>query len=231
MRPSVSVAFIYALVITGIAFVESSWKALSALALLNLLISLAYGGRKLGYILLLLAIGLVGVFVNALAFSNEGPVVAAIGPLEIRENALRGFASVSLRLLLIAGAGGVFFFSRPLIEIMRGLKYELGLPLTISFPLFYAVRMLPSIRADLDEITHIRRMRGMRTLMFYPPHLVAVTASLLSINLERAIWSGIAAELRGYRTAKRRPRRARLLLQDYVFAALLAIEIAASALL
>lgn len=231
MRPSVSIAFLYSLIVTGIAFVEGSWPALSILALLNLSLSLAYGGKRFGYILLLLAIGLIGVFINALAFSNEGPVVATIGSLEIRENALRGFASVSMRLLLIAGAGGVFFFSRPLIEIMRGLKYELGLPLTISFPLFYAVRMLPSIKSDLDEITHIRRMRRRRTLVFYPPHLIAVTATLLSINLEKAIWSGIAAELRGYRSVKRRPRGVRLLPQDYALIALLAVQVAVSAIL
>lgn len=202
MKPHVFSTFIYAVVATSLAFIvrDTAWLALVALT--SLLLSMLYGGRKVLYMLLLVAVGLIGVFINAVFFANTGEVVVNLGFIVIRSRALLEFTVVSLRLLLVAGAGGVFALTHSSSEIARGLSRELGLPYTVTLAVAFALRSIPLIKRDLDEVMFMRKQRGYRGVPLTPSTVSSILTPLLSIGYSRALWAGISAELRGLRAAK-----------------------------
>ncbi|MCY0868205.1 MAG: energy-coupling factor transporter transmembrane component T [Desulfurococcus sp.] len=204
MKPHVYSSFIYAIVMTLLAFIVRDTLWLTVASLVSIAISFTYGGRRVVYLLTLVAIGLFGVFVNALVFANTGPAVAEIGFLTIRRHALEEFTIVSLRLLLIAGAGGVFALTHSSSEIARGLTKELGLPYSIALAVSYALRSIPLIKRDLEEVLFMRKQRGYSRIPLKPSDLASILTPLLSVNYNRAVWSGISAEIRGLRLVRTR---------------------------
>lgn len=223
-KPKVLTVMIYSFTLTGAAFMVDTIPGLLALALPPLVLATLLGRGKMLWLVLAYLIGCVGVFINSLMFANTGQEVVSTGLLTIRSNAVYAFAVVSLKLLAISCAGGVFIFSFSSTEIYRGLLYEVGLPILVTLPLAYSLRMLPIIRRDLAEVIFQRRQKGYRTILLYPPHVASVVATLLSINYERARWSGISAELRGFRRVK--PRRSyRVAAIDLLFYMLLAAQL------
>jgi len=216
----VSYAFIYALTLTLAAFASRNAIWLLTATAISSALALWEAGKRFLYLLALVAFGSVGVFINAVAFANSGNVVFEVGPLQIRSGAVEAFTVATLRLALIASAGGVFVFSGSPSEIVRGLRTELGLPAEISIAVSYALRLLPLLRRDLDEILFMRRQRGYRTIPMSPSDVETLLSPLLSVSVERATWSGVASELRGFRHLRRgfdlRPRGG-----DYLILALL----------
>ncbi|AFL66097.1 energy-coupling factor transporter transmembrane component T [Desulfurococcus amylolyticus] len=199
MKPHVYSTFIYATIITLMAFIIRNPKWLIMTSVISIVICLIYGGRRILYLILLVSIGFIGVFVNALFFANTGEVVVETGPIIIRKHALEEFLVVALRLLLIASGGGVLALTHSSSEIARGLARELGLPYYIALPIFYALRSLPLIKQDLDEILFMRKQRGYGRIPISPGSISSIITPLLSISYQRALWGGISAELKGLR--------------------------------
>lgn len=201
-KPKVSTVFIYSIVLTSLALVLKDPIKLAIVGAINVSLSLAVGWRKVWWVYALLGLASIGVFTNALFFANTGKVVYSIGFLEVREGAVKGFITVSLRILVIAGAGAFFVSLFEPVEIIKGLSKELRLPPTISLSLSYALRMLPLLRKDLEEIMFSRVQRGYRRRPLTPMELSSTLTSLLISGFEKALWSGISLELRGFRYYK-----------------------------
>jgi len=199
MRPHVLSTFIYAIVITLAAFIVRNTLWLAIASLVSIIIGSIYGGRRILYMLLLVVIGFFGVFLNALFFANTGREVASIGFITVREHAIEESVIVALRLLLIAGAGSVLALTHSSSEIARGLTRELGLPYSIALAVAFALRSMPLIKQDLDDIVFMRKQRGYGRIPLTPSGVSSVLTPLLSIGYNRALWGGISAELRGLR--------------------------------
>ncbi|MEM0001809.1 MAG: energy-coupling factor transporter transmembrane component T [Desulfurococcaceae archaeon] len=204
-KPRIPTLLIYAIAISSSAFVLHDIYDLIILAIPPLVLSVLFTRSKIKWLMMAYVIGLIGVFVNALAFANSGEILLSIGSLEIRKNAVSAFTVVSLRLLSIATSGALFALSYSSVEIYRGLIHEVGAPTTLTLPLAYSLRLLPVIRKDLSEVLFQRRQRKYKTVFLNPIHFSSVVMALLAISFERAKWSGINAEIRGLRKIK--PRR------------------------
>lgn len=202
--PKVFTSLLYAFVITGLSFVISDKVDLLVLATPPLVYSIMRSKTKIIWLLLAYLVALVGVFVNALFFANTGEVVIDLGLLVIRERAIEGFTTVSLRLLSIMAAGSTIVLCYDMVEIYHGLTREIAMPTPISYPLAYSLRILPVVKRDLEEILFIRRMRKLSSFILNPLAAGSIIMTLLALNIERARWSGISAELRGLRKVKPR---------------------------
>lgn len=223
-KPRFLTAFLYALIVTGLSFVISDKGDLVALAIPPLVYSTLRSRLRIIWLLLAFTIGLIGVFINALFFANTGNIVIDTGFLVIRERAIEGFTIVSLRLLAIMSAGSLIVLCYDMVEVYGGLAREMALPSMISYPLAYSLRILPVVKRDLAEILFIRKSRRLGVFMLNPFTAGSVIMTLLSLNIERARWSGISAELRGLRWIK--PRFTyRPGMVDMVFYALLIAQI------
>jgi len=198
-KPSVSVVFIYALVLTSIALLLKEPHKLLPLAVSNVFLSLVAGWRRVWWLYFLILVASIGVFTNALFFANTGSVVLETSFLVVRENALKGFVTVTLRIMLIAGVGAFFVALFEPLEIIKGFTRELHMPASISLSLSYALRLLPLLREDLEEIMFFRKQRGYRKRPLTPGELSSTLSGLLITGFERALWSGVSLELRGFR--------------------------------
>lgn len=205
-RLKTTTIFTYSIIITGLAFVLDNAFDLLVLTLPPIILSFKKAGTKIAWLMLGYMFGLIGVLVNSLFFANTGEPVIMIFFIEVKEGAILAFTTLSLRLLAIASAGALFVFSRTSTEIYRDILHEMGLPTIIALPIAYSLRLLPVVKKNFLEVVFQRKQRGYRTILLYPVHLSSVLRSLLAINYERAVWSGISAELRGLGRLKPRFR-------------------------
>lgn len=203
-RPSTSILFIYGLVITLLAFVYRDPYSLLLISIPNAAIGFTLGFKRAKLIVILLLISVWGTFLNAILVANHGPIVCVWGPIIIRQGAFQALVQVELRLLAIAGAALIFVGTARPEEIIRDLEAELRLPKSITFSLAYALRLIPLMKRDYEEIMLCRRERGYRQVAYLPRDIKTLLLPLLSIAYQRALWAGITVELRGFR--KRRPK-------------------------
>lgn len=226
IKPRPSTLFIYGLTITILAFIARSLEQLLVINVVNAPLGLFLGfKRRLRIFIILFFIGLVGLFINALVFTNTGRPVITLSFLIIREGALLGFAKVTLRLLAILGATLIFITQVNVREFIKSLEGELRLPKDIAFATAIGLRMLSIVERDSREIQLTRIQRGFRKYPITPGDIGSYLRPLLSLGIERATWIGIAAELRGY--ALRKPRRVKIKLSkiDVMVYLLLALQI------
>lgn len=198
--------FIYGLVITILAFIARSTHQLLILSLVNAPVGVLLGLRRLRVLVILFLLGLVGLFVNALVFANNGVPVLDLQVITVREGALTSFLNVTLRLLTILGAALIFITQSNVRDFIKSLEEELGLPKDLAYTLAVGLRMLSILERDAKEIQLVRVERGYRKFPLTPSEVSSFLRPLLSLGLERAIWIGIATELRGFalRSLKRR---------------------------
>jgi len=224
-KPSPSIFMIYSLGITAETFILRDPVKLLAICIVNLGLAIAMGFRGFKALGILVAVSLWGTFINALAVANTGSIVGHIGPIEVREGAVRATIEITLRLLAIALAGLSFISLSDPASLVRELVRGLRIPPGIAFSLSYAIRLIPLIRRDYEEVRIARIERGARGIPITPGDIASILTPLLSIGLERAMWAGISAELRGLRL-RRQGGGVRLSAPDYWLLALLAFEIA-----
>ncbi len=214
MRPST--LFLYSLVITVLAFIYRDPLELAFIAVPNISLGLVLGVRRFRLLLILFVIGYLGLFINTLIVVNRGEEVFSIGPLIVREEALNAFISIGLRLLAIAGATMIFLSLIDPYRAVKSLENDLRLPKGISFSIYYALRLLPYLEKVVRDIRDIRRMRGYRGFILTPMDFASILRQLLSLLVERAIWTGIAMELRGFSLRRVRREPIKLDLGDYI---------------
>ncbi len=208
-RPSASLGFLIALGLSLAAFVLENEAVLLALSLACLAASFKRL-RRVYWVYALYAVGLTGVFVNAVLFNNTGSTVFHLLGYPVRSGAVEGFVRVSLRLLLIAAAGSWFITEYTPVEVARGLERELGVPKGVAYAVAYAFRLMPLVARDYREVEFVRKERGKRAVPVTPSDLASIITPLLRIGYERALWTGISMELRGF-SLRRVKREFRLL--------------------
>ena len=197
-RPiSVSALFIYAMWITILGVATGDPGKLAVTTLLTGIPGLVLGYRRYGMLVPLIGLALIGSFVNMVVLYNVGSPVFSLGPLTVREEAWRRTLGLSFRILTLAGAGLLFASAINPRDAVKTLESELGMPRGFAFALAFALRLLPLIYRDLQEVLAVRRMRGYRRVPISPGDYRSIIMPLLSISVERGLWVGIAAELRG----------------------------------
>ena len=225
MRPDPTTLFLYALSVTVLSMASRDSRILLAIALINLPLG-AYLGRRRGMIFFFLYfLGLFGIFLNSLAFSNQGAAVLEVGPLVVREGAVRAFLRVFLRLSSILGAALIFYGLVDVRELLEALECTVRIPRGFVFSLAVGLRMLALLQRDAREILEMRAQRGHSRRPITPRSLSSFLRTLLSVALERGLWIGVAAELRGLSLRERRPRPYRPGSVDVALLALLALQL------
>jgi len=227
----------YSFTVTLLAVVEESPAALLALFAVTGLPGLALGLLRFGRMLILLPLSVAGAFINAmilyyLGVAGQGsPVAARIGPLEVPWYAVNSTLVIGLRLAVIAGAGLLLSGLANPRDVVRSLE-SLGAPKGLVFSLAFALRLLPLLFAELGEVMAMRVQRGYRRVPVTPGDYATIMLPLLSVSVQRAVWVGVSAELRGFRLRRARRRGPpRPGPWDYLLAAALTVEVAAVILL
>ncbi len=198
--------FIYVLTVTFYGFIARETADLAMLAIVNGIPGLILGARRSRVIFALIVLGIIGMFFNAILVSNTGEQVASIGPLIIREGAIRAAVNVSLRFIAIGGAALLFSSLINPREALRAFEEKLGLPRGLAFAAALAFRLFLLAQKDLEEVLAVRKQRGARTIPITPTDIKSIVSPIFNVMLERGVWIGVAAELRGLRLAASRRR-------------------------
>lgn len=226
-RPLSTTLFIYALAVSLLAFVVRDLREMLLPGFLNMLIGFIPGFRKFRLIILLFFLGMIGLSLNSLLVANTGRIIIDLSPLiVIRENALNAIASISLRLGMISGATLFFLSLADPRSVIKDLERDLRLPKGIVFSVFYALRLYQLMKKDLDEISLSRVERGFRRTPILPGDTLSLIIPLLSVGIERALWAGISAEVRGLSLRKPRYKSAKPTYTDYMIYLILLLQIA-----
>ncbi len=220
-----SILFIYGLILALLAFIYRDNLVLAIIAIPNLTVGSILGWKKFKIIVIFLLIGFIGLFINTYLVSNTGEIVFDTGFFIIREGVVDAFSSIALRLMTISGGTLIFLSLSDPYETVKTLENDLYLPKGISFSIYYALRLIPLIQRESREIQNIRVQRGYRKYLVTPNDFKTFLLPILSILLERAYWTGIAAELRGFQMRKTLHRKPILTIYDYIIIALLTIQV------
>lgn len=196
-KPSSMIIFIYALIVSLLAFMIKRIDHLIIIGSMNLVSGASLGFRRFRGLIILYIAGVIGLFINSLLVSNRGEVVFSLGWLVVREGVLRSVADIFFRLGMIFGATLLFLSLTEPREFIKDLERYLRLPKGVVFSIFYALRLYPLLAKDLDEIMLVRSERMRRRMIITPGDVNSLVVPLLNISLERAVWAGIAAEMRG----------------------------------
>mgnify|MGYP001772847267 CR=1 FL=1 len=205
---SSTILLIYAVAVSLLAFALRDPIQMILPFIINFLPGLYLGLKRYRLLILLLLLGVVGLFMNALLVSNTGGIIFAWGFLVVREGAVRASLDIFLRLGMITGGTLLFVSLTDPRRVIRDLERDLRLPSGIIFALFYALRLYPLLSRDLEEIRMCLLQRSKKIRFLTPGELQAILYPLLSIGIERAVWAGISAEMRGL--SLRRPVEKRL---------------------
>ncbi len=228
-RPSI--LFIYGLVLTLLAFIYRDPFILSIVAIPNFVVGFILGWRRFKILLILFLLGFIGLFLNAYLVSNTGEAIIVWGPMVVREGVIEALTIIGLRLATITGGTMIFLSLSDPYETIKYLESDLYIPKGISFSIFYALRLLPLIQREAREVQNIRVERGYRRFLISPSDFKSFILPLLSIFIERAYWTGVAAELRGFQLRKRRKIPFKLSSYDYLILLLIIIQVLAPILL
>jgi len=204
-KPKPSFLFLYAVIVSAMAFVFGSSRSLLLPASLNTLLGFSLGRKSLPMklVLAILLLNGWGAALNGIYFHNTGYVILSFGAVTIKSGAFQSFAVLNLRFLLIIGSTlfmlGMSGGSR---ELVKSLERDLRMPSWMAFSISHSFRLFPLISRDYGELMIARKERGIGSNVMNPAVLKEVLFSIMNVGYERAIWSGISAELRGVRLRK-----------------------------
>lgn len=220
-----AVLFVYGLALTLVLFIDRDALSLALIGVPNAFIGFALGWRKYKVLIALFLLGFAGLAINALLLTNVGPAVLVVGPLIVRAGAVNTFVTVGLRITGIAGVAFLFVSLVDPARTVRSLERELRLPKGVCFALAYALRLINLLSKDLREVQGARILRGYRSVPITPSDIKSVLTPLLSVGYERALWVGIAAELRGFRLRSVSKEPLRIGWREAIVLTLLALQI------
>ncbi len=223
IRPSI--LFIYGLVITLLAFIFRESSSIFIIAIPNLAIGIILGWRRYKIIIFLFILGYIGLFINSLLVANQGAVVFKFLFLVVREGALKAANSIFFRLGLITGGTLIFLSLSDPLETVRTLENDLRLPKGPTFSIYYALRLLPLVDRIYRDLRFIRRERGYRGYIITPRDFSTFLLPLLSNLLDKAYWTGIAVELRGFNIRRRLHEPIKLSRYDYIVILIMIIQV------
>lgn len=223
IRPST--LLIYAVILAVVAFMARTELSLVVPAIPNFVAGIYFTLRRRLYIVIAaFVLAVWALFLNALFFVNYGEPILVLGPLVIRENAVKATMIVAFRLMTLVGPAMIFVSNVEPRELIKSLERDLGLPKGLAFSLSLAVRLIPLMNRDYNEIMNIRKERGFRRIPITPSDIKALLVPLVAVGIDRAYWIGIAAELRGF-SLRKRVFKPGFKLVDYIIIALAIVQL------
>ena len=207
--------------------------ALISLLLMTLLILLAGGVRPSDIWLKLRALfGLVlMLFLMQCLFNRSGePVLTLLGFTIVREMGFQTAVLVSLRLLIVIVSALVVVVgdTRDYLLALTQMK----IPYEIAFMVLAALRFLPMLREEAQDVLCAAQMRGMRlkktSLEKQFSAYLSIVIPVVAGAIKRAEQLSIAMEARGFRSHPRRTSMRRLSMRpkDWIYAASFCIALA-----
>ncbi len=148
-----------------------------------------------------LLLGIAGVALSNLLIVDGGHPVLAIGPLDVTSDAVTAAASVSLRLLAIALPGILVLATTDPMDLADALVQRWHAPPRFAYGALAALRLLPLLSADWQQVTRARRARGLDPGRSPVAHLRAFTAKVLAVlvaAVRRGVRLATAMEARGF---------------------------------
>ncbi len=175
----------------------------AGLILLVVVVSVPFLGISAGSLLrrawpLLGAAVLIGLL-NALFGVARGPVVVAIGPVELHGETLVSGASLGVRILAIALAGIVALASADPTEVADALVQELHVAPRFALGALAALRLVPILAEEWQLLGLARRARGVTagSPLGWLRLQVGRLLSMLVVAIRRAVRLALAMEARG----------------------------------
>ena len=214
------------IVLSTAAFIMHTPTALVSLFFLTLLILLA-GGVMSGVIWVKLR-GLFGLitmlFILQCLFNRGGEPFLIIFDLTIiTDNGLQTAVLVCLRLLIIILSALVVVVGDPLDYLLALI--QLKVPYDIAFMVLAALRFLPMLREEAQDVMCAAQMRGLRfkktSLRKQAGAYISIVIPVVAGAIQRAEQLSIAMEARGFRAFPHRTslRRLRMHVADWVYIA------------
>ena len=108
-----------------------------------------------------LLVGAAGVAVTNLVVVPGGRVLVEIGPWDITSQAVESAVGVSLRLLAIALPGVLVLASTDPMDLADALVQRWHAPARFAYGALAALRLLPLLSADWQQVSRARRARGL----------------------------------------------------------------------
>ncbi|MFG3340468.1 energy-coupling factor transporter transmembrane component T family protein [Glycomyces sp. NPDC048151] len=147
------------------ALIASDWLT-PLLLLAALLAAIPFSGIRIGELArrlrLLWFAALTVVIVNAVfAAEQTGQMLITFGPLEISSGALLGGTAIGLRVCVAATAGVLGFATTDPTDLADALTQQLRAPARFTLGALAALRLMPLLAAEWQQITSARRARGL----------------------------------------------------------------------
>lgn len=228
------VKLLFLVLVSTAALISRATAALLALLGITLLIILA-GGVSPGVVWRKLR-GLFGLiamlFILQCLFDRRGdPLLTISGATIIYDSGFQTAVLVNLRLLII-------ILSALIVAVGETRDYLLALtslkvPYEIAFMVLAALRFLPLLREEAQDVLCAAQLRGLRLkkagLRKQAGAYLSIVLPVVAGAIRRAEQLSIAMEARGFRAFPRRTsmRRLRMRTADLVYAAALCIVVAA----
>ena len=150
-----------------------------------------------------LLVGLTGLFLSTLFFSQAGggAVVLRLGDVEVTSGALLAAGAVSVRVLAIALPGIVVFATTDPTELGDALVQHLHAPPRFTFGALAAFRLLPLLGDEWHLLSLARRARGIdagRSPVGAVRLFASAVFGLLVAAIRKAVRLATAMEARGF---------------------------------
>ncbi len=148
-----------------------------------------------------LVIGAAGVALTNLIVVGGGRVLLDVGPVDVTSHAVVSAAGVSLRLLAIALPGVLVLATTDPMDLADALVQRWHAPARFAYGALAALRLLPLLSADWQQVTRARRARGLDPGRSPLAHLRAFAAQVLAVlvaAVRRGVRLATAMEARGF---------------------------------
>ncbi len=184
-----------------------------------------------------LLVGAAGVAVTNLFVVPGGEVLVEIGPFDITSHAVESAVGVSLRLLAIALPGVLVLATTDPMDLADALVQRWHAPARFAYGALAALRLLPLLSADWQQVSRARRARGLDPGRSPVAHVRAFAAQVLAVlvaAVRRGVRLATAMEARGFGATGVQRTIARpqpMLARDWwLIAATVAVVLAATAM-
>ncbi len=130
-----------------------------------------------------------------------GRVLLAVGPVDVTSDAVVSAAGVSLRLLAIALPGVLVLATTDPMDLADALVQRWHVPARFAYGALAALRLLPLLSADWQQVARARRARGLDPGRSPVALLRAFGAQVLAVlvaAVRRGVRLATAMEARGF---------------------------------
>ncbi len=148
-----------------------------------------------------LLVGAGGVALTNLLVVDRGDVLLDLGPVDVSSGAVATAVAVSLRLLAITLPGLLVLATTDPMDLADALVQRWHAPARFAYGALAALRLLPLLSADWQQVARARRSRGLDPGRSPVAHLRAFGAQLLAVlvaAVRRGVRLATAMEARGF---------------------------------